>query len=618
MLRLHSSAFLALVPFVFCALFLLSAPPVLGEAKAQGFELRRISSGPGHEGVAQRSELNDKRLVPGAATQNITDLAGHGLSKPTTNLLSGFGPGTPSTDLFSPSQLARIAAQSIKVHQRYGNTSDPGAQAKLEHLSKTLQYAVDLIRDDVMNVVKQMGSGSPLPATSSEKRAEAEKDTKKDTKERTDKKSKKTGTPTHAGAGHQHGHPDKTGTHHHHHHSGHHSAKKSHHKSVAHKKDAAKTGLHKPHKQLGSKMGSSLAATTKGVVNVPLEVELNADGYQLEPNAWFTIGGDRYLMTIDSGSTTPWLKGTKFPGKKGKAVTHPTTGKGGKPKGFSLQYGIGNVQGHFHTVSELGLGDLKIKDLQVGAADTISKNFKEDKADGVMGLAFRELNRHLDSGASFLERLYASNSDLDKKIVCLAMQNDANKSSMQFGGPERSLYKGDLAWAPINKLGFWQLNIDSFAASPPAAAAARRDSTTASHKDKDKKGAKGKSSGKSGITNMDLILDSGTSLIVAGPEGAKAFWADVPDSTFHHEYDLYTFPCNANLKAELKLGGKTWMLEQQHLSLGPMKAGSDRCIGSVGGMDTQGVIVWGLAGLRSMYACMDHDKKTIGIGQPTW
>ncbi|PWN18956.1 acid protease [Microstroma glucosiphilum] len=198
---------------------------------------------------------------------------------------------------------------------------------------------------------------------------------------------------------------------------------------------------------------------------------------------------------------------------------------------------------------------------------------------------------------------------------------------MQFGGPERSLYKGDLAWAPINKLGFWQLNIDSFAASPSSAsnaAAAKRDSTPASHNDSKKnkqkgtQGKKGGHAGKSGITNMDLILDSGTSLIVAGPEGAKAFWADVPDSTFHHEYDLYTFPCNANLKAELKMGGKIWKLEQQHLSLGPMKAGSDRCIGSVGGMDTQGVIVWGLAGLRSMYACMDHDKKSIGIGQPTW
>ncbi len=56
--------------------------------------------------------------------------------------------------------------------------------------------------------------------------------------------------------------------------------------------------------------------------------------------------------------------------------------------------------------------------------------------------------------------------------------------------------------------------------------------------------------------DIKTIVDSGTTLLVAGPSVVRSFYANVPELGFDETSGYYTFPCNATPNVAFSWGGK--------------------------------------------------------------
>ncbi|CAO1613313.1 unnamed protein product [Sympodiomycopsis kandeliae] len=320
-----------------------------------------------------------------------------------------------------------------------------------------------------------------------------------------------------------------------------------------------------------------------GTVTVPLKVWLDDNGNEREVQADIKIGGKTFSLTQDTGSVTPWIKKSSLDKQGAKSKT---TGKT-----FSIQYGIGEVSGELHT-GIMSAGSVTAKGVPIGAATKLSKDLQSDPSDGLMGYGFKELSQ--SKTKTFLDRAFEANT-FDHNQLCFAIGRSSdgtlNKSQMRFGGPDPSTLKGDLSWYPISKVGYWQIAIKSLAAN----------------------------GGQSAGVTQDAVVDTGTSIVPVGRDGAKAFFADVKGSKYDQQNSLYTFPCSTKINAVLTLkDGKKINIREEDLNLGKVSPGSKDCVASVVPLDTNGVTVLGLPFLRSSIACLDHSGSKVGLGQPSF
>jgi hypothetical protein len=119
--------------------------------------------------------------------------------------------------------------------------------------------------------------------------------------------------------------------------------------------------------------------------------------------------------------------------------------------------------------------------------------------------------------------------------------------------------------------GFWEINTDAI-------------------------GAGGKTAG----SNIDSIVDTGTSLVVGDQGTVAAIYAEIPGSKdasntagpgfFTCAYDTYIFyhtltsdavPCDSNPDVSVTLGGKAFSISADTLNLGQLSEGSDDCVGGI-------------------------------------
>lgn len=335
--------------------------------------------------------------------------------------------------------------------------------------------------------------------------------------------------------------------------------------------------------QAASSTSAKGAKTNIGSLTVPLKVWQDENGNEREVQAEMGIGGKKFLLTQDTGSVTPWIKKSSLDqqGAKSKDIGQK----------FSIQYGIGEVSGNLHA-GTISADKLSVSHVRIGAATKLSSDLKSDPSDGLMGYAFKELSE--SKTPTFLDLAFQQNT-FDKQEICFAVgrsdDGTLGKSQMRFGGADPSTVKGAMTWYPINKVGYWQIAIDTFAPN----------------------GGSG-----SGVS-QDAVVDTGTSIIPVGRDGARQFFKDVKGAKYDHSNQVYTFPCSTKLNAVLKLkDGKKVHIRESDLNLGNVEPGSSDCVASVVPLDTNGVTVLGLPFLRSSIACLDHGAQKIGLAEPAF
>ena len=100
------------------------------------------------------------------------------------------------------------------------------------------------------------------------------------------------------------------------------------------------------------------------------------------------------------------------------------------------------------------------------------------------------------------------------------------------------------------------------------------------------------------MSNVQTIIDSGTTLIYGPPSQGATLYANIPGAkVYDSNSGFYSFPCNSvPNNVAFSWGGNNWTISADNFNLG--HASATQCIGAIVGQDLGlGKNVW-LAGDR--------------------
>ncbi|CEQ38877.1 SPOSA6832_00367, partial [Sporobolomyces salmonicolor] len=152
-----------------------------------------------------------------------------------------------------------------------------------------------------------------------------------------------------------------------------------------------------------------------------------------------------------------------------------------------------------------------------------------------------------------------SQSQATSKPFGLRIAKTADGTSELFlGGPNPNMYSGRIEWHPVQKQAYYNITGQVYL-------------------------------GGNAVFNdpRSTIIDSGTTLIIAPPGDADAFWAQVPGATKWDQSDgYYIYPCAKTPQVSFNFdGGKKWTVRAVDMNLGKTSSHSQKCVGAIAGVD---------------------------------
>jgi DNA-directed RNA polymerase subunit F len=170
-----------------------------------------------------------------------------------------------------------------------------------------------------------------------------------------------------------------------------------------------------------------------------------------------------FYMLLDTGASNTWIMGSDC--ESDACHLHdtfdPSSSKSWrtKNKGFTIQYGSGNLTGSVgqDTATFAGI----THDLSFGLANYTTDDFKHFAFDGILGLATSP-----SVTGTFLQTL-REKKVLDSLIVSISMNrasDGGNDGQVTFGGIDKTKYKGEITYHSIGpdqkEKGEWAVTLD--------------------------------------------------------------------------------------------------------------------------------------------------------------
>ncbi|KAF9235756.1 aspartic peptidase domain-containing protein [Melanogaster broomeanus] len=162
-------------------------------------------------------------------------------------------------------------------------------------------------------------------------------------------------------------------------------------------------------------------------------------------------------------------------------------------------------------------------------------------------------------------------------------------SELFLGGINAALYTGEFSYTPVTQQGYWQVNMDSV-----------------------------KGNGQTLLSNIDSIIDTGSSLIIGVPSDVATLYQALggtdASSTLGQGY--YTFPCDSFPSVSLTFGGTSFPISAETLNQGQVSSGSSDCVSGIVRQDT-GASFWivGDVFLANVYTAFDVGNVQVGFAQ---
>ncbi|KAF8841399.1 acid protease [Paxillus ammoniavirescens] len=294
-----------------------------------------------------------------------------------------------------------------------------------------------------------------------------------------------------------------------------------------------------------------------------------------------------YTVDFDTGSSDLFLPGPDCGSTcSGHAVYDPSSSSTSQDLGktFSLQYGDGSTvtgEQYGDTVSIVGL---TATGQTLGAASQYSSGFESSQfpADGLMGMAFQSLSVYK---ASPVFQTLVSESQIDESVFAFKLA--ASGSELFIGGTNTALYTGEFSYTDVTQEGYWEVNMDSV-----------------------------EGNGQTVLSNVDSIIDTGTTLIVGLPSDVSTLYQAIGgiDASTTVGAGFYTFPCDSFPSISLTFGGTSFPISADTLNLGSVSSGSSDCVGGIVGQDI-GASFWivGDVFLANVYTAFDVGNSRVGF-----
>ncbi|GAP89412.1 putative eukaryotic aspartyl protease [Rosellinia necatrix] len=331
-------------------------------------------------------------------------------------------------------------------------------------------------------------------------------------------------------------------------------------------------------------------ANTNGtglVVNVP---EANDVEYLSPVN----IGGQVVNLDFDTGSSDLWVFNTQLSAAatQGHALYDPSSSATFKLIGnaqFQISYGDGSGAEGIVGTDVVNIGGAEVKAQAVELATAVTQSFVDDVAtDGLLGLAFGTINTvQPQQQKTFFENVMP---DLAEPLFTADMRAGAN-GAYEFGRIDTTKFTGDMTFVDIdNTQGFWQFTSDKFAVDGGAA--------------------------QTSVAGNQAIADTGTTLLLADPAIADAYYAKVDGAQNDQQQGGFTIPCNAKLPdLQLAVGDAMATVKGSNLNFAPVDAAGQTCFGGLQAGQSGGLQIYGDIFFKSNFVVFNGGNNTLGFAE---
>ncbi|KAK3811379.1 MAG: aspartic peptidase domain-containing protein [Linnemannia elongata] len=290
-------------------------------------------------------------------------------------------------------------------------------------------------------------------------------------------------------------------------------------------------------------------------------------------------------VVFDTGSSDFFLPGPHCGSScDGHKIYNPDSSSTAQNIGKTFDFSFGDgatVSGDQYT-DIINIGGLTAARQTVGAATKYSSHFEASQypPDGLVGMAFKSISQF--EGSPVAQSLIAD-GQMDEPVFSFKLA--ASGSELYLGGANRSMYTGDFTYTPVTQEGFWETNLEGI----------ERD-------------------GERFLSNINAIIDTGTSLVILSPSQAATLYAALggTDASSAAGAGYYTFPCDSFPDISLTFGGMSFTMSKETLNVGQVLAGSKDCVSSIVGQDTGSELaIIGTSFLQNVYTSFDFGKGDV-------
>ncbi|KZT69780.1 acid protease [Daedalea quercina L-15889] len=318
-----------------------------------------------------------------------------------------------------------------------------------------------------------------------------------------------------------------------------------------------------------------------------------------------SIGTPAQTFTIDfdTGSADLWVPASNCSGCKAQHSYDSSSSSTSQEQSgtFQIQYGDGSTASgpiYSDTVSVAGVS---VTGQYLSAVTSESGDLVGGPNDGLMGMAFPAISQ-LNSVGLDCQVPYPMLIDMDRtptsgplstrrlspRECSITFKLSSSGSELYIGGTDDSLYSGDIEYHDLSSSnqGYWQIS-----------------------------GASAVVGGNTTVSNLDTIIDTGTTIMYGPPDSVKQFYAAIDGaSEYDSENGYYSIPCDSIPTIAFSWGGSNWDISSDTFNLGTTSDGN--CQGALAAQDLGlGDNVWLLGDtlLMNVYSAFDVDNNAIGF-----
>lgn len=264
-----------------------------------------------------------------------------------------------------------------------------------------------------------------------------------------------------------------------------------------------------------------------------------------------SIGGQVVNLDFDTGSSDLWVFNTRLSAAatQGHAVYDPdssATFKLVQGAQFQIQYGDGSAAAGSVGTDVVNIGGAQVQTQAVELAEQVTQSFVDDTAtDGLLGLAFSSINTvQPQQQKTFFDNVKQS---LAEPLFTADLRAGA-AGAYEFGRIDTTKFKGQMTFVDIdNSQGFWQFTSEQFAVDNGQA--------------------------QTSVKGNQAIADTGTTLLLADPAVATAYYGQVQGAKNDTQQGGFTIPCNAKLPdLQLAVSDSMATIKGKDLSFAPVDA----------------------------------------------
>ncbi|KAJ5976115.1 hypothetical protein N7481_009822 [Penicillium waksmanii] len=315
-------------------------------------------------------------------------------------------------------------------------------------------------------------------------------------------------------------------------------------------------------------------------------------------------------LDFDTGSADLWVWSTKLPSVtlaqyKNHTVFDPSKSSSFKNKDGStwrISYGDGSSAAGTVGNDDVNIGGVVVNGQAIELADTLSAQFASGAGDGLLGLAFSNINTVQPKAVPTPVDNMITQSDILKSSALFtaklgswrdADEPDKGESFYTFGFIDQDTVKEageDIYYTPVDKSqGFWMFNSASATVN-------------------------GKSISRSG---NKAIADTGTTLALVDDETCKVIYDAIEGAIYDQDSQGYIYPADTpadKLPAiSFAVGDTQFVVQKEDLGFAQAKSGY-----VYGGIQSRGSMTMDILGdtfLKAIYAVFDVGNLRFGAVQ---